>query len=157
LSKESFIRLPAWALLACAATLAVPTFAAGGPQPSHQRVEVAPAKTSIYIGSVSLATAPFVRRGNTYVSTYSAKVFPYFVFNERGMIVINATEDQVSRLVRGNPVLFDGRAVSDDGDHRRIECLATPAHDASGRIKVRVSVAPGIGLTFNTTYKIFSD
>jgi hypothetical protein len=113
---------------------------------------VAPGRVSFVIGTVSLAMTPFVRTGATYVSSYTAKVFPYFIFNERGRIVINASEDDVDRLEHGATIFVAGRAVNDSGDHRRIECRAMPADAGSGRIKVRVVITQGIALTFNTTY-----
>ena len=117
-------------------------------------VIVAPSKASIIIGTVSLRMAPFVWKGGGYVSTYSARVFPYFLFNEHGMIVIGATDDQFRRLGRGETISDAGRAVNSDGAQRRIECRITPADKAHGSIRVRVIIAPGFGLTFNTTYTL---
>jgi hypothetical protein len=117
-------------------------------------VSVAPARVSFVIGTVTLAMTPFVRSGTTYVSTYTAKVFPYFMFDERGRIVITASEDEVNRLEHGDAIFVVGRAVNEDGDHRRIECRATPSDKRSGLIKVRVVITQGIALTFNTSYAL---
>jgi hypothetical protein len=147
------MKFPNLAIMAC---LAAPVFAVGAPAPPPARpvVVVAPAKISIIIGTVSLKLEPFVWNGSVYVSRYAATVFPYFLFNEHGMVMIDATDDQAGRLGRGEPISIVGRAVNSEGDKRRLECRITPADKSSGAIKVRVVIPPGFTLTFNTTYKI---
>lgn len=117
------------------------------------RVEIAPTKTSIYIGSVSMALPVFERRGMRYSSTYAAKVFPYFFYNEHGNISIDVPDDDLRRLQHGEVVQFKGRGMSSDGEERRIEGRAIPNDATSGKIKVRVFVSKKIQLIFNTTYR----
>jgi hypothetical protein len=116
-------------------------------------VEVAPTKTSIYVGSVALTMPAFTRTAGTYVSAYVAKVFPYFFANEQGRLSIEVSDDQLRRLERGEPIEFTGRAVSDDQSERRITGRATPLDAATGKLKVRVSVSRQVELIFNTTYR----
>ena len=52
----------------------------------YDRVEIALAKTSIYVGSVGMTPTPFLRKNGVYHSAYHAKVFPYFFWNEQGWI-----------------------------------------------------------------------
>ena len=120
----------------------------------YDRVDIAPAKTSIYIGSVTMTMTTFVRRGATYEASYTAKVFPYFFYNETGRLVIEVSDDTLRALERGEPIEFKGRGISTDGSERRIEGKATPANPTAGKIKVRVFVSKRIELIFNTTYRL---
>lgn len=127
------------------------------PVPLFDRVTVAPAKTSIYIGNVKLTMPPFVREEEVYASTYEAKVFPFFFYNEKGTISINISDDDLQRLTAGERVHFAGEARDSSGEPRRIEGHADPADERSGKIKVRVWVSKNIELIFNTTYRFDGD
>ena len=123
------------------------------PGPVHAEATVDPAKTSIYIGSVTLDMAPFRRSGERYESTYTARVFPYFFYNEKGRIEIVLSDDDLRQLAAGERITFSGKAESSDGEPRRIEGQATPADPLSGNIKDRVWVSPRIELIFNSHYR----
>lgn len=116
-------------------------------------VAIEAAKTSIYIGNVSMTMPVFHRVGARYESNYVAKVFPYFFYNEKGTLGIEFTDEQLARLERGERVEFTGQARSDTGEDRRIEGHATPGEAGNGKIKVRVFVSKKIELIFNTTYR----
>jgi len=121
--------------------------------PRYRRVEVAPTKTSIYIGTVSLALPPLERRNNEYTTTYDAKVFPFFFYNETGRLWIECSDDQLRQLERGERVSFQGRAQRADGNEHRVEGTVTPADATSGKVKVRVFATMSVELIFNTTYR----
>jgi hypothetical protein len=121
--------------------------------PLYQRAEVATAKTSIYIGNVKLDMPIFQRDGNHYASTYSAKVFPFFFYNESGRISITLSDDDLRKLIAGERVYFTGEAFNQQAEPRRVEGHADPADEKSGKIKVRVWVSKNIELIFNTTYE----
>ncbi len=123
------------------------------PLERYDRVEIAPTKTSIYVGSVTMTMPVFVRRNGAYTSTYTAKVFPYFFYNDKGRLSITVTDEMLRRLEKGEPIIFEGEGVSTGGDRRRIEGRAVPIDGRSGRIKVRVFVSRRIQLIFNTTYR----
>ena len=97
---------------------------------------------------------PFVRKNTVYSSTYSAKVFPYFFYSEKGRIWIVIPDDDLRRVSLGEPVDFKGRAISDSGDERRIEGRATPTGPSGGKLRVRVFITRRIALTYNTTYDL---
>ncbi len=130
--------------------MAVTCFA--GPLDRFATVAIEPAKTSIYIGNVTMTMPTLQRTGARYESSYVAKVFPYFFYNERGTLNIEFTDEQLARLEKGERVEFKGEARSDTGEDRRIEGHATPSDAVSGKIKVRVFVSKKIELIFNTTY-----
>ncbi|MCF3652274.1 hypothetical protein [Synoicihabitans lomoniglobus] len=119
----------------------------------YDQAVIAEAKTSIYIGAVTLTMPPFQREGERYTSSYQAKVFPFFFYNEKGTISINVTDDNLRQLAAGERVYFDGEAFESKGEPRRIEGHADPADASSGKIKVRVWVSKNIELIFNTTYQ----
>ncbi len=119
----------------------------------YQAVEIPPVRTSIYIGRVTLTFAGLVRHHGTYTSEYSAKVFPYFFYNERGHLTITVTDEMLQRLAKGETVQFQGHGLSSDGEERHIEGKAMPVDALTGHIKVRVFVSKHIQLIFNTTYR----
>ncbi|MSU70333.1 MAG: hypothetical protein EXS39_06105 [Opitutaceae bacterium] len=142
--------------LLLAGLLAFFSAARGAESPLRQyaTVTVAPAKTSIYVGSVSLSLTPCARNNGTYATSYVAKVFPFFFYNEQGKLWIVFSDDDLHRLERGETVNFTGHAHSDDGEERRVEGRATRIDATGGKIVVRVFVSKRIGLVFNTTYRI---
>ncbi len=152
---------PASLLTVLLGTLALAVAGAGradvvSAAPSHPRfaeATVETAKTSIYIGSVTLKMPPFKRAGDTYESTYQARVFPYFFYNESGRIAITLTDEELARISSGETVYFNGHAEDTTGDPRRIEGRVVPDDADSGKIKVRVWVSKNIELIFNTTYR----
>ena len=117
------------------------------------QVDIAPTKTSIYVGSVTMTMPTFVRTDGVYSAGYHAKVFPYFFYNESGTLFVEISDEQLRQLAAGAPIEFSGHGVSDDGDRRHIEGRAVPADATHGRIKVRVFVSKRIQLIFNTTYR----
>lgn len=123
----------------------------------YTRADVATARTSIYIGAVTLRMPPFERTGSTFSSTYAARVVPLFFYNEKGSITIDLTDADLRRLEAGERVYFTGGAESAAGEPRRVEGHADPLDAASGKIKVRVWVSKNIELIFNTTYQFTGD
>ena len=117
-------------------------------------VLIKPSSTSIYIGTVSMTMPPFVRRDAVYTSTYYARVFPYFFYNETGRISIVIPDPDLRRIDQGSPIDFTGSALSDTGERRRVEGRATPTGPTTGRIRVRVFVTRRIALTYETTYEL---
>jgi hypothetical protein len=122
--------------------------------PDHITAQIAPAKTSIYVGSVTLTVAPLTRQGASYASTYTASVFPYFFFTEAGTFQIEVSDADLFRLASGQSIDFTGLAVRADGVVRPLACHADPHSLADGRVKVRVYVSKRLILVFNTTYHI---
>jgi hypothetical protein len=146
--RRFHVFLKATALAAVA--LGAPTEA---PLGQFDRIDVAPVKTSIYVGSVSLSVPTMVRSSGGYEARYTAKVFPYFFSNEAGQLRVDFADDALRKLERGETVEFTGRAVNEDGEERRVEGKATPADATSGKLKVRVRVTKKVELIFNTTYR----
>jgi hypothetical protein len=117
-------------------------------------VNIKPSTASIYIATVTMTMQPFVRKNVVYSSTYSAKVFPYFLFNEKGRIWVVVPQDLLRKAANGEPVDFKGHALSDSGDERRVEGHATPTGPWGGMIRVRVFVTKRISLNYDTTYEL---
>lgn len=143
-----------WLLIFCALALGLASARAEDVTLArYHRVEIAPTKTSIYIGSVSMTMPVFTRAAGTYTAAYTAKVFPYFFYNETGTLAIDVSDDALRQLARGEPITFTGRGRNTDGEERHIEGRAVPTDGMSGHIKVRVFVTKHIQLIFNTTYR----
>ena len=133
--------------------LALPARGAEQSLRAFDQAEVAPSKTSIYVGSVALTVSKLTRTQGGFSTAYTAKVFPYFFYNENGTLSIDFTDDMLRQLERGEAVEFKGRAVRTDGDARPVEGKATPIDAAHGKVKVRVFYSKRIELIFNTTYR----
>jgi hypothetical protein len=95
----------------------------------------------------------FVRHGEVFTAAYTAKVFPYFFYNEKGTLMVNISDAQLDDLAAGKSTTFTGRGVRDDGTPRPVEGKAMPSDAKSGRLKVRVTVSSHVELIFNTTYR----
>jgi hypothetical protein len=121
----------------------------------HDQVVIPPAKTSIYIGNVTLTAGILQRENGAYRTSYQAKVFPYFFYNEDGQLSIDFSDEQLAQLARGERVAFTGTAKNKDGEDRRIEghVTANSPGATEGTIKVRIFVTKKIQLIFNSTYR----
>ena len=117
------------------------------------RVLVAPMKTSIYIGSVTLTTTDFLQADESFAATYEARVRPWFFWSETGRISIKLPVTDLTRLALGQPIEFTGEAANHKGKPRTVTGRAQPADGTSGKIKVRIT-ADGIELVFNGTYQL---
>jgi len=115
-------------------------------------VRIAPMKTSIYVGSVSLTTGEFRREGDRFTATYEAKVRPWFFWGETGHITINLSPADLERLNRGERVEFTGEATNHKNKPRHVSGRADRTDAANGKIKVRVGV-DDTELIFNGTYR----
>ncbi|MDB6113262.1 MAG: hypothetical protein JWQ83_2151 [Lacunisphaera sp.] len=135
-------------LLFAAASLA----RAAPPLTSWERVDIAPTKTSIYIGSVRLSTQTFERNGSTLSSTYNARVFPWVPWNEHGKIIITLSDSALANMAKGETAEFTGEAVNHRNKPRKVTGRVQPTSANTGKIKVRI-LADGIELVFNSTYQ----
>jgi len=115
-------------------------------------VTVAPMKTSIYVGSVTLTTGKFRRDGDKFSTTYEAKVWPWFFWSETGRITITLALADIAKLVKGERVEFTGDAVNHRSKPRKITGRADRIDSATGKIKVRIG-ADGTELVFNGAYR----
>lgn len=123
----------------------------------YARVEVARARTSIYVGSVTMTLSTFVRHGHAYTASYTAKVFPFAFYNEGGTLSVEITDEQLARLAAGETIEFTGNALNGEGESRKVTGRASPLDASTGKLKVRVWVSPRIELIFNTTYRFPGD
>ena len=143
---------PLWSALALL-VLAVAGRAGEDELSRYEHVVVDPAKSSIYVGSVTMSLSPATRQNAAYECTYTAKIFPYFFMSETGRLHLDAPDETLGRLARGESVAFNGYGVSADGQKRRFEGQATPTDAASGRLKVRCFVSKRISLAFDMRYR----
>ncbi len=135
------------------ASLALAAQAADDSLARFDHVVVEPAKTSIFIGSVTMSFSPSTRKNAVYEADYTAKVFPYFFMSEKGKLTLDAPDEALRRLAKGETVDFTGRGVNADGQGRKFEGKATPTDATSGQLKVRAIVSKRISLTFDMRYR----
>jgi len=125
---------------------------AGAAVPGPGRVAVEPMKTSIYVATVSLVPAVFIRQGETYTTTYEVKVWPWFFWGETGKVTIHVSAQQLAQVLRGERIEFSGEGVSQKNRPRLITGRLTPDGPATGTIKIRIT-ADGYTLVFNSAYR----
>lgn len=101
---------------------------------------------------ITLAAEPMRQTESGYESTYSVTVFPFFFFNETGLIRINFAPGILKRLEAGEVVSFSGEAINQRDARRMIEGRAYPEDTMTGRLRIVVKVG-GIELIFKTTYR----
>ena len=133
--------------------LAFGAFAADESLARYNHVTVDPAKSSVYVGSVTMSFTPATRKAGVYEAEYAAKVFPYFFLNEKGKLFLAASDETLRKLAHGESVDFSGHGVSENGVERRFEGRVTPADATSGKLKVRAFVSKRINLVFDMTYR----
>jgi hypothetical protein len=135
---------------------AVATLRADLAHPTPPRVLVAPMKTSIYVGSVTLTTTDFLPQDEGFKATYEARVRPWFFWGETGQITIQLPATALARLAQGQAIEFTGEAANHKGKPRTVTGRAQPAGPTVGKIKVRI-MADGIELIFNGSYLLTAD
>ena len=106
---------------------ALATLRAEGPLPAPSRVAVAPMKTSIYVGSVTLTTTDFLAQDEGFQATYEAKVRPWFFWGETGRITIRLPAAELARLTQGHAIEFTGEATNHRNKPRTVTGRAQPA------------------------------
>ena len=106
----------------------------------YDTVTVAPMKTSIYVGSLALTTGVFRREGDQFISTYDAKVRPWFFWGETGRITITLPLAELEKLAHGERIEFSGEAVNNHNKSRKVTGRADQTGGASGKIKIRIKV-----------------
>ena len=143
---------PLWVALALLA-LSVAGRAGEAALSRYDHVVAEPAKSSIYVGSVTLSLSPATRQNGAYECIYTAKVFPYFFMSEIGQLRLDAPDETLHRLARGETVKFTGSGLSSEGEKRRFEGQATPADATSGRHKVRCFISKRFSLAFDMAYQ----
>jgi hypothetical protein len=141
-------------LLAAALCLGAGAARADEAAPGNVIATIAPAKTSIYVGAVTLTVSPMTRHGGVYSSVYTARVFPYFFYNESGQFRIEVSDADLFRLASGQAIDFTGNAVRADGVVRVVQAHAIPHSLSDGQVKVRVFLSRRLILIFNTTYHL---
>lgn len=120
--------------------------------PVGRRLFVEPCSASIRLGKVSLVVTPLLHRGKTCTGSYQLKVLPYFFKNEKGTLVLDASDDLVKTLMLGRPVSFVGKATnSRTGKVRKIVGKAVPSVGDTGRVTFSINTEFG-PMVFNTKY-----
>lgn len=128
---------------------------AAEPQPAAawDQAEVAPSKTSIYVGSVSLKPGVLTRTGTTLSAHYEVKVKPWVFWSETGQITLTVPELELANLARGERAEFTGTATNHKNKPREVSGYAQPTDATTGKIKVRIQ-ADGFTLIFNSSYEL---
>ena len=117
-----------------------------------RKLVIDPSATSVALGKASLIVSPLTHRDGNYVGTYRLKVRPYFFKNERGHLLLAASDDSLRKLQTGTAINFTGKAVTnEDGRMHVVNGKVTPASPDRGRVTFSI-VTDEVKLMFNTSY-----
>ena len=120
--------------------------------PAGHRLFVEPCSAPILLGRVSLVVTPLSRKGKTCIGNYQLKVLPYFYKNEKGTLILEASDNLIKTLMSGSPVSFVGKATSGkDGKVKNIVGKAVPSIKDKGRVTFSINTEFGL-IVFNTAY-----
>jgi hypothetical protein len=114
---------------------------------------VAPARTSIYIGRLTVTPGPFVRAGSVYKASLGVDLSPYF-YHDDAKVQIDVPAGKLQALQAGKPIDFSGRVTRSNGQSRRISGRAVPADAFSGTIDIHVFLTSQVTVSFSTTYRV---
>lgn len=121
------------------------------PSPGRSII-VAPSSTKILLGSARLVVGTLNRKPGKYVGDFEVTVFPYSFKNEKGTLVLFASDEAVRQVQKGKPVNFTGKATNAaDGSIKIVKGTASPTSPDRGRVTFSI-LTPDGELTFNTTY-----
>jgi hypothetical protein len=141
-----------WILLLAAVLPLLPARAADDLD-RYKVIFVAPARTSIYIGRLTVTPGPFVRAGSTYKASLGVDLSPYF-YHDDARVWIDVSAAKLLALQAGKPIEFSGRVVRKNGQFRRVSGRAVPVNPSSGTLDIRVFLTSQVTISFSTTYRV---
>jgi hypothetical protein len=142
---------PYWFIVFLAAL--APVMRAAEPMLRNSTIVVAPAKTSIYIGRLTVLPAPFAWDGTGFEASLTVALEPYGIHDE-ARVTIQVSDDDLQRLQRGEVVDFKGRVIRKNGQTRRLTGRAIPIGPAGGKLDIKVFMSSQITVSFATTYQV---
>ena len=117
-----------------------------------RKLVIGPSSTSVALGKASLIVSPLTHRDGSYVGDYQLKVKPYFFKNEKGSLLLAASDDAVGKLQAGTAMNFTGQAVTHkDGRTHTVLGRATPSSRDHGSVTFSI-VTDDAKIVFNTSY-----
>jgi hypothetical protein len=130
-----------------------PDSTAGTPNAGTRKLFIDPSSTSVALrGKASLVVSPLTHRDGNYVGDYQLKVRPYFFKNEKGSLLLAASDDEVRKLQAETAINFTGRAVTHkDGRTHTVLGRATPSSRDRGSVTFSI-VTDDARVVFNTSY-----
>jgi len=121
-------------------------------EPTNLRLFVDPCSTWVSLGKVRLIISPLTLKGKFYLADYQIKVVPYFLKNEKGTMVLDASDPMVRKLLKGTAVPITGKATNTrNGRIKVINGMATPSGNDRGTVTVSIATENGL-LVFNSFY-----
>ena len=129
-----------------------PDSTAGTSSADTRKLVIGPSSASVALWKASLIVSPLTHRDGNYVGDYQLKVKPYFFKNEKGSLLLAASDDAVRKLQAGTAINFTGQAVTHkDGRTHIVLGRATPSSRDRGRVTFSI-VTDDARIVFNTSY-----
>ena len=116
-------------------------------------IHVAPARTSIYIGRLTVTPGPFQRTATGYKADLGVDLAPYF-YHDDAHVTIEVADAKLGDLQNGKAIDFRGRVIRSNGQSRRLTGRAIPTGPNGGLIEILVYLTSQVTVSFSTTYTV---
>jgi hypothetical protein len=105
---------------------------------TSQALMIDPSSMPVDVGKATLTIGALQRVDGVYMGDYKITVFPYFLKNEKGTLVIVVPDESLAKINQGKVVAITGTATTGGkgGRSRPIEAMATPADIKHGNLKL---------------------
>ncbi|MEO7933041.1 MAG: hypothetical protein ABIT76_07775 [Chthoniobacterales bacterium] len=148
MSQKRFLRVMKTALFVLG--LAVSSFAHAEEAP---KMIVEPSATKVSLAKANLIVSTLEHEKEAYLGSYQLKVTPFTFKSETGKLFLQASDETVMQMTKGEPVKFTGKATNDKGDVKVVTGQTTPADTSHGAVSFSVQTENG-PMVFNTSYKL---
>jgi hypothetical protein len=97
-----------------------------------------PSSMPVAAGKATLTIGALQRTNGVYSGSYKLKMFPWFLKNEKGTLVVIVSDESLAEINRGKILVIAGTATASGkgGRNRHIEATATPADINHGTLKL---------------------
>lgn len=114
---------------------------------------VEPSATKVSLAKANLIVSTLEHEKEAYLGSYQLKVTPFTFKSETGKLFLQASDETVMQMTKGEPVKFTGKATNDKGDVKVVTGQTTPADTSHGAVSFSVQTENG-PMVFNTSYKL---
>jgi hypothetical protein len=118
---------------------------------------VQPSATKVAaLAKANLTVSPLEHQEKAYVGSYQLKVTPFTFKSESGKLFLNAPEETVRQIKKGQPVAFTGKATNAAGEVKIVRGKTTPETNEHGAVTFSVETENG-SMVFNTSYQLVKE
>ncbi len=114
---------------------------------------VEPSATKVSLAKAHLIVSPLEHQEKAYFGSYELRVTPFTFKSETGKLFLNATDETVRQMEKGESVEFTGKATNTAGDVKVVTGKTTAETNDRGAVSFSVQTENG-PMVFNTSYHL---